>query len=153
MATDSKWIKGIIRKGDVLFALCRYSEAVEAYSTALQIAPMNELVHEKIEQARRSAMRSDPALSTDYDDLNDEGVELDLDRPLSLLEKLQMVFRVLLLLFFSLVILLPSHRWELYRLGLLCSAAVYSVILYRRYGTPRLLQEYSNKLKADWNTW
>jgi tetratricopeptide (TPR) repeat protein len=149
MTIDPKWIKGIIRKADVLSALGRYAEAEETYSMALELVPMNELVHEKIAILRREALRAENP--TDH-----ESELLDFDRPLSLLEKIQMGLRGTLLLSFASVLVLPlsiNHRWKCYRLGLLSSASVFLISLYKKYGTPQPMKEYFEKLKADWITW
>lgn len=51
---DVNWVKGYTRKGDALLASKQYTEAYNAYNSALRLAPNDSLINEKCEQAMRA---------------------------------------------------------------------------------------------------
>jgi stress-induced-phosphoprotein 1 len=55
---DSKWGKGYTRKGDALLANKKFSEAYNAYNSALQFAPSDLMLTKKCEQAMRGIRNS-----------------------------------------------------------------------------------------------
>jgi tetratricopeptide (TPR) repeat protein len=62
---DSNWVKGYARKGDALLASKQFTEAYNAYNAGSRLAPNDNTMKEKMEQAMR-AMRNaaEPPRST-----------------------------------------------------------------------------------------
>ena len=51
---DSTWVKGIIRKGDALFSLRRYNDALKAYKSGLELSPGESSLKGKVEQVEKA---------------------------------------------------------------------------------------------------
>jgi len=51
---DPQWTKGFSRKGDALFALGKYTDAYNAYNSALRINPNDSTLNSKRDQAQQA---------------------------------------------------------------------------------------------------
>ena len=143
LAIDNKWIKGIVRKGDVLYALRRYGEAHDVFSEGVALAPFNESLYEKAVMAKRAEEiggASDTSLRKDF-------------RSLDAVEKGILVLRAAAIVFFTLFLLsvgqsLPS---TLYALCLLSTMTIYAAYLFKVHGQPVPTMDYLQRIRSDWN--
>lgn len=142
---NPQWSKGLIRKGDALYALSRYTDAYNAYNSAARIDPNDQSTASKLAQAERairdsasssssSSTRSTPSRSSGNFSL----------------QRFQNYFRLIVVLGVFLY-LLPFGKlsFTFYRTAVISAAASYIITLYGLYGLPKFNMEYAQRLMAD----
>ena len=135
---DPKWLKGLVRKGDVLFSLGRFSEAAGVYEEGVQLAPLNEVVFEKHVQAKRAMDNSSRELS--YDMLA--------PADLTFIDKILMLGRGLLVFFFIGYISPCGEFFQdiFYSSFLLVATLIFMVNLHKKHGIPEPNTDYFSKI-------
>mmetsp|Transcript_10728 Transcript_10728/g.10773 ORF Transcript_10728/g.10773 Transcript_10728/m.10773 type:complete len:421 (-) Transcript_10728:148-1410(-) len=144
---DAQWPKGLVRRGDALFALARYTEAYNAYNSACRLTPNDISVQEKLQRAQNAISGSSSTSSSGWSGRSGRPAAL------SFLVSTQNFARILALLCFLLYLLplriLPLSYTNTYRLSVTCGLVSYAISLYHSHGMPQFNMEYAQRVVPD----
>ena len=136
---DPQWTKGFSRKGDALYALGRFTDAYNAYNSALRINPNDSTISSKRDQAQQAISNASASSGSSR-----------APRSTSLLATIQNYLRFVVVLS-SILFLLPLGRMRItfYR-GVIYSALLnYMLLLYQSHGFPKFNTAFLQSVMVD----
>lgn len=147
ISLDSRWTKGLTRRGDALLSLERHTEAYNAYTDALRYAASDEKksLEEKSEQAMRAIRKS----ASEYRSNNATGLSGKTGH--WLLDKISFYSQIIMIANFALY-LFPfynSYNFALIKAYLLCAIVLNFIRIYSRYGMIQFNMDYLQRVLPD----
>eukprot|EP01041_Mallomonas_annulata_P010293 gene10293-21482_t len=160
---DPQWAKGLVRKGDALYALSRFTDSYNAYNYSLRIAPNDQSVMDKRNKAQ-GAIGGIPSSSTSNGRTTNGGwantagtssnssTSTSTSSTTGMISSIQSYLRVAVLLG-TLLYLLPLPIRHLtqnsYRIAAASALCNYLICLYYAHGRPAFNMEYAQKIIPD----
>jgi len=145
---DSTWVKGLIRKGDALYALGRYTDSYNSYNSALRIASSSEKanINEKIEKAMSMiaghSNNTNSNTSSSTNTTSKDGISSSIQKTLRLAIFVNLILYIL-------PFGLSSYAAKLFSLS---AILVHLITLYNRFGLPKFTMAYATTLFSDSTT-
>lgn len=161
---DSQWPKGLVRKGDALYAMSRYVEAYNCYNAASRVAPNDQSISEKRTKAENAISASSSSTSsssgwssstsTSGASSSRSSNSSSSSRPsrLSTFQHYCRVVVVLGCLLYLLPLPLPISSGGRYKMAAAAGLCSYLIALYVAHGMPQFSSDYAQKVVPDPST-